>query len=424
MGSELSSVGINWILAPVVDIITDVTEPLDTSRRFGDEVDIIKDHAQAFTQGIHNKGISSCAIETLSSTIYDIYNVMHYEGPGENFVKTMEPVELELLKHLLQQHCLDSLQISSIVHEFHDPIRLGQSIHAAIRVILRERLNCQSPITLDCSALPPDSNACIKHAPLRALLAGCDMVRLPNDSNMQVASISTIYAAFASSHLEESVASAALSRVSKLKDSCISWGSVFTARDDLAVHFAENANTAQLAYRASITALAAEPSPLLGFPSISMLLLLTPTVYSAATAKAASTSDPFEPLGRALSHSHSRIRHVPYTISAGLTSTHMAFLNRASAVVLVLCNCSSAFAETQEEFVVAIRRVVEQRDSIEGAGIKKIVIGAGDPRDLGGDWEGWWRVCCYEYSPSALGAVAEVVIGQRVATGRLPIRLK
>lgn len=46
--------------------------------------------------------------------------------------------------------------------------------------------------------------------------------------------------------------------------------------------------------------------------------------------------DPFEPLGRALSRHHSRIRHVPYVPSVGMTGTHQAFLEHAAAVVLVV----------------------------------------------------------------------------------------
>lgn len=422
MSKELSSIGINWIFAPVLDVLTELTEPSDTSRRFSDEVGLVNNHAKALTQGINSHGIASCATEILSSTVHGIYNLIDNDGPREEFMKTLEQTELELLKHLLRQQCLDSLRISSVVHEFPDLSKLGQSIHIAVRDVLRERLDCQSPITLDCSALPPDSDACIKHAPLRALLAGCDMVRLPNDSITQVASISAIYVASASSALEESVVSAAASRVSKLKDSYTSWHSALTVRGDFAAHLIENANIAQLAYQASITALAAEPSPLLGFPSTSILLLLTPKVYSAANPEI-STSDPFEPLGRALSRSHSRTRHVPYTVSAGLTSTHMAFLNRATIIVLVLCNSSSAFTEAQEEFVNGVRSVVQEHSSTTGTDIKKVVIGAGDPRDLRGDWGGWWRVCCYDYTSRALEAAAEVVVGHRVATGRLPITL-
>ncbi|GME60926.1 uncharacterized protein LTHEOB_7153 [Neofusicoccum parvum] len=46
--------------------------------------------------------------------------------------------------------------------------------------------------------------------------------------------------------------------------------------------------------------------------------------------------DPFEPLGRALSRHHARVRHVPYVPGVGMTRTHQTFLEHAAAVVLVV----------------------------------------------------------------------------------------
>ncbi|KAL1648756.1 hypothetical protein SLS58_001935 [Diplodia intermedia] len=46
--------------------------------------------------------------------------------------------------------------------------------------------------------------------------------------------------------------------------------------------------------------------------------------------------DPFEPLGRAMSRHHSRVRHVPYVPSVGMTATHRTFLQHASAIVMVV----------------------------------------------------------------------------------------
>ncbi|KAF2146034.1 uncharacterized protein K452DRAFT_294643 [Aplosporella prunicola CBS 121167] len=95
-----------------------------------------------------------------------------------------------------------------------------------------------------------------------------------------------------------------------------------------------------------------------------ILLLLTPAVpplssssssSSSSTTSSGSTSkqqqnepmDPFEPLGRALSRYHRRIRHVPYVPTVGLTETHLAFLAHAAAVVLVVSAARSGprFAE-------------------------------------------------------------------------------
>lgn len=52
--------------------------------------------------------------------------------------------------------------------------------------------------------------------------------------------------------------------------------------------------------------------------------------------------DPFEPLGRALSRYHARIRHVPYIPEIGLTKTLLLFFKNASAVIVVWCEPTSA----------------------------------------------------------------------------------
>ncbi|KAF2454484.1 hypothetical protein BDY21DRAFT_366248 [Lineolata rhizophorae] len=46
--------------------------------------------------------------------------------------------------------------------------------------------------------------------------------------------------------------------------------------------------------------------------------------------------DPFEPLGRALSRHHRRVRHVPFVPRVGLTATHGPFVALAGAVIVVV----------------------------------------------------------------------------------------
>ena len=380
-------------------------------------------HALAFTRGLHANRVASCAIETLAATIEEVYTSMTREELGDDVARATEQEELESLERLIGEGCLDSLQLASSLHGLQDPTQLGRSIQTAIRLILRERLDFEGPVIFDCSTLPSESIACPKHAPLRALLGDCDMVRLSDDHNTQIASIQAIYAAAKADDLSDATTAAAAARVSKLKDHCTSWDIALAARGDLSAVLSANAGLAQAAYRASITALSKDPTPLLNLPPTSVLVLFSPTVLSPSNPASAAVSDPFEPLGLALARSHSRIRHVPYTVSAGLTGTHMAFLSRSMAVVLVLCNASSAFTEAQKEFTSAVRRAVHDRESaLPGTEtIRKVVVGAGDPRDLRGDWGQWWGVCCYEYTRSSLEAVAEVIVGDRVATGVLPV---
>lgn len=427
IGNELSPIGINWVYGPVLDIVSDLTEPFDASSRFGGDASTVGSLALAFIKGLRKSRIASCVMGTLATTIEETYASLIQDDSKEDVAQGTDPEGFEALWRLRGENCLDSLQLSSSVHSLHYPIQLGRSIQLTIRSILRERLDFQGPVLLDCSSLPLESIECTKHAPVRAFLGDCDMVRLSNDHDLQIASIEAIYAAAESGSLRESASANAAARVSTMKDQCSSWDLAFAERKDLSAILTVNADLAQATYRESITVLSTGPSPLLNLPTTAVLVLLAPTLLSQALPASLTNtvaSDPFEPLGRALSRSHPRIRHVPYTLSGGLTSTHMTFLNLASAVVLVLCNASTAFSEAQDELASAVQTAVLQLESVPGSKvIRKVVLAAGDPRDLRGDWTGWWASCCYEYTRGALNAAAEVISGERVAAGVLPLQL-
>ena len=68
----------------------------------------------------------------------------------------------------------------------------------------------------------------------------------------------------------------------------------------------------------------------------SVITLLTPLIQlSSELPNQELSNDPFESLGRKIAESHFRVRHVPYTKEDGLTTTHIPFITRASAVILV-----------------------------------------------------------------------------------------
>jgi hypothetical protein len=75
-------------------------------------------------------------------------------------------------------------------------------------------------------------------------------------------------------------------------------------------------------------------------PPTSLVLLLTPVLapaYLDHSTLDSNTTDPFEAFGRELSKHHHRLRHVPYLPSIGMTDTHIAFIEQAAAVVVVIC---------------------------------------------------------------------------------------
>lgn len=316
----------------------------------------------------------------------------------------------------------DTMQFGTAVHEFPEPAQSAHAIRAACEMILRNKCGFQGPTVSSFAETPDDASICAKHAPLLTFLSGLDMVKLPKAPTAQRESIAVLEAALSRSDiLPSNLIRASATRVAAFKAQRLTWEKAL--RPDHPYHAQPllaptPCPLAQETYRASITALSLGASPLQSLARASLLVLLTPTV---PRRNPNSPSDPFEPLGRALSRSFPRLRHVPYTLSAGLTDVHRPFLQRAAAVVFVLCNTSSAMIESQDEIVRALHNNLRVRDAMPGQQrTQKVVVGAGDPRDLRDPFMGWWGVLCYEYSRGALEAVAEVVLGAREATGKLP----
>ncbi len=418
IGKELSSIGINWYLVPTVNNATALTEPLDASESFSDDIQPMSHYAAALLEGFSDGGVACCPKVELTATLQEVYRVNG--GPDLDIEETLRREDVQPLRHAIGTGALSSLLLTAPFDQVGDVSRAGVSYQKIIQQLVRRHLHYQGLLVSDCSQTSTEANYCIRHGPLRALLSGSDMVILPSDYDDQVASIQAIHAAARSSHLPTSATAEAVERIRSFKAQHIVEPSASRPSVDRTRHAA----LAQDAYRHSTTALSTTASPLIDLPATSIVLLLTPSVPPLSNSDLNPDSDPFELLGRALADIHPRTRHVPYTLSAGLTSTHSAFLDRAAAVVLVLCNPSSAFEESQEELISAVQSQLRIRELTTGAQkVGKVVLAAGDPRDLNQPLEGWWEVCCYEYTPGALMAAAEVITGQRTATGRLPVKL-
>lgn len=404
-------------MVPTISNATALTEPLDASETFSDDVQDVSRYAAALLEGFSGTGVTCCPRVDLTATLQEVYRVNG--GPDLDIEEILKREDVQPLRRAVGIGALSSLLLTAPFDQVGDVSRAGISYQKIIQQLVRQHLRYEGLMISDCSHTSTEAGYCSRHGPLRALLSGSDMVILPSDYDDQVASIGAIHAAARSSHLPTSATVEAVERIRSFKAQHI----VEPNSSQPSIDRTQHAALAQESYRHSTTALSTTPCPLIDLPASSILLLLTPSVPPLSTSALNPDCDPFEPLGRALADFHPRTRHVPYTLSAGLTSTHSAFLDRAAAVILVLCNPSSAFEESQEELIAAVQSQLRTREATGASRVGKIVLAAGDPRDLNQPLEGWWEICCYEYTPGALKAAAEVITGQRTATGRLPVKL-
>ena len=330
--------------------------------------------------------------------------------------------ELQPLRYLLENGAVDSIMLSSCTSNFDDTDTSTKATKFVIDEVVRKHLKFPGPVIVAQADPSDESVVCLVHEPLRALLSGSDMVILRQNIESQMASVSAIHAATEANPQLRSAISTSYERVKAMKRKLSSLPDAEISTLPLLV--STHRTLAEAAYRASITALQPSLSPLVSLPSGSTILLLTPTVPPLTGLN--QQSDPFEPLGRALSQSQPRIRHVPYTLSSGLSSTHLAFLDRVAAVVLVLATTTSVLADAQIEIWEDVERNLSEME-INRQKTARLIVSAGDIRDLYQEemlGKDWWGVACWDYSQGALEAVAEVLGGHREATGVLPINIR
>ncbi|OCK91916.1 uncharacterized protein K441DRAFT_572362 [Cenococcum geophilum 1.58] len=148
------------------------------------------------------------------------------------------------------------------------------------------------------------------------------------------------------------------------------------------------------------------------------LVLFTPMVPPLPKGNA--RMDPFEPLGRALSEHHKRIRHLPYGPSAGMTETHFAFLQRgqhAGAVVVVVCDHPNATSvkgneyDNQRAFAQAALDQISSSQSTPDIPTFLVLI-TGNQAQRGGDFSEFEVVLRSDsYTPSALRQISNHMFG-------------
>lgn len=218
MAAQLRSVGLNWDLAPVLDVNNNPANPIIGVRSFGEDPHLVARLGRAMVRGFLDGGVASCG--------------KHFPGHGDTTVDSH--VDLPAIPHDLERlervelvpfraavaEGVDSVMVAHITFPALDP-RPGVPATfspAIIRGLLREKMGFEGVILTDAIDMKPIADGWgPREAAVLALEAGQDIVLVGQRPDMAREAHAAIVEAVRSGRISEARLDESVGRVLRLK---------------------------------------------------------------------------------------------------------------------------------------------------------------------------------------------------------------
>lgn len=216
----LASLGLNWNLAPVVDLDANPHNPIikGKGRSFSADPEAVARHAAEFVRGHRAHGVLTCA--------------KHFPGHGSaagdthlglvDVTQTWSERELVPFQRLIEAGLCDAIMTAHVLHARLDPERPATLSHAVITGLLRTRLGFQGVIASDDLEMKAiASQYGLENSVPAALAAGLDVLCFGNNLTYDPAivpkAIAILERAVQSGQISEARIDASFQRVQALK---------------------------------------------------------------------------------------------------------------------------------------------------------------------------------------------------------------
>jgi beta-N-acetylhexosaminidase len=450
-GQELNAVGVNWILGPVLDVLTNVkSQPLGV-RTTGDDPQDVASYGVEFMRGYHEAGLATCGKH------FPSYGNLEFLG-----AQTDVPIITESLEQLSQSGLipfrttvsqgLDAVMVGGVAMASNDMNVMHACLSEQIvQDLLRTELAFDGVVVSECLEMDAlTHNIGVGGGTVMAVKAGCDISLLCRSYTAQQEAINGLRLGVENGMIETSRIQQSLRRVLEMKSRFTSWEKALnpTGINYLTQLQPLHASLSTAAYNGSITVVR-DQKQLLPLSRIlgpeEDLLVLTPLVKplpaSAAYRMLSETPDGttpeqisgwdtsssimsgervFREFGRAMSRRRSgRVLHTSYTAN-GLRPMHEDLISRAGAVVVVTADAGRNLY--QNAFTKHVSMICRMSSTMNGEQKEKpcVVISVSSPYDFAFDQSIGTYVCTYDFTETALQALVRVLYGELRPTGALP----
>jgi beta-glucosidase len=185
---EALAVGINWILAPVVDVNNNPANPVINIRAFGETPEIVSQLATAYIHGAADYPVLTCAKHFPGHG--DTATDSHWELPVINHDRErLESIELPPFQAAIGAG-VDSIMSAHLMIPALDPELPATLSQRILTEELRQKLGFEGLISTDALVMGAIADRYGKHeAPVMSVVAGSDMILMPVDPEIAIQAV-------------------------------------------------------------------------------------------------------------------------------------------------------------------------------------------------------------------------------------------
>lgn len=448
---EISAVGVNLILGPVLDVLTNArTQPLGV-RSMGDDPQEVSKYGVSYIKGYKEAGIATCG--------------KHFPSYGNlEFLAAGGSSGIPVITDTLEQLSLSAMiPFRNAIASGLDAMMVGgcalvgsgsQVMHAClseevVEELLRNDMGFGGVVLSACLRMEAlIENIGVGGGTVMAVRAGCDIVVLCRTLEVQEEAIAGLKLAVKDGMVSKDRIQKSLRRVLEMKSKCTSWEQALNPPgiSYLSTLQPSHRTLSRIAYQNSISVVR-DKNHYLPISNIidksESLLLLTPLVNplpASVTGRTLSESMPASPsdsvledgqslmsgedmfrrLGNALvRRRNGKVLHASYTAN-GVQLLHENLINRASAVIVLTADANRN--HYQVAFTKHVAMICNSRIStrFEKRKTPLLVVSVSSPYDFAIDQSIGTYICTYDFTEAAMDALVGVLYGDFPPRGALP----
>ncbi|KAI9207160.1 glycoside hydrolase family 3 domain protein [Polychytrium aggregatum] len=412
---ELKAIGINWNLAPAIDVNNNPANPVIGVRSFGEDPHEVARLGVAFVKAHQDQKVAT--------------SIKHFPGHGdtavdshhgipiiERTVDDLEEVELIPFRRAIAEANPASLMVGhihlpNIMTEEYEDKHLPASIsHDIITKLARERLGYRGMIVTDCLEMEAISETITaERGSVLALKAGADMVMVSHVLSRQIGSISAVKKALRSGELNLGRVQDAIAAVKQMKGEYTTWETALSRPSLDVISCEEHVRLSNECYRETTTLVHDRkrqlPLQLAQDDQILVLAIEIPTTLAIEV-----SVDPLAVAAECVRKRHQKVQaiRIPFSPESVQGTAIDSEIRQAIAASRVIVNVSGN-ANINPSF-----RIYYERYLADIADPSKILVGIGacNPYDAPVYPNVGSFINTYEFNPPALDSAVGLVFGE------------